>query len=64
MKKSIILFLEEKSIALSNILFDLMRIEEIENRHDDKDLYEYYFNRTWIRERDRDIFANDKSVFR
>ena len=39
-----------------------MSIEEIAKRHDDKDLREYFFNRTWIRE--RDIFMNDESVLR
>ena len=32
--------------------FESMSIEEIEKRHDDKDLREYYFKRTWI-ERER-----------
>ena len=34
-----------------------MSIEEIEKRHDDKDLREYFFKRTWIREREREIIS-------
>ena len=41
--------------------FKWMSIEEIEKRHDDKDVREYFFKRTWIKERER-YFVNDESV--
>ena len=54
-KKSIILFFQKKEQNSIKYFFEWMSIEEIEKRHDDKDLREYYFKRAWIRERERDF---------